>query len=456
MHNSIGNPWIILYSCSVSKKTEIIIGIVCLLILLSYVLVGFYSFPAGDDFDYACLGRKSNFVETVLNERIRWNGRYFSNFLVIGSPLNSGGIPLYQWMPAILIAFTFLGSLTFFKLVLNQKALLYSLVTSVICFSIMPDITEGFYWYTGAVSYIPAGSLFLVALGTLYNYWHSQKTVYLIITFLFMFIASGFNEIIPILGSASFALIWIFNPKRWDIGLLTLFQIGLFYYVISAPGNSVRDSFFTEQHQVWYSFQKSWQYTIRYIGEWLLNPAFYLWGLFLIKFDVPQQKLQQLSFLKKPIIMLFILVGPVYLAAFGPIWSTGLIGQYRTENLASYFFVISFTLVVLANRDWILNKVQFKPRPQLAAAIFIFFLIAWKNQSVLFYEWINGDLKAFSEEMENRIDLLKSGKDQDVYLPEIQHQSKTLFVYPLTDNPADWKNQCYGNYYRTYKVYLKK
>lgn len=438
-----------------SKRAEIIISILCALILLTYIYVGFFAFPSGDDFDYACLGRKNEFIQTVLNERTRWNGRYFSNFLVIGSPLNTGGISLYQWMPAVLVSFVVLCSYGFFKLVVNSKAWLYTLVSTVLCFSIMPDITEGIYWYTGAVSYIPAGALFMLSLGFLFHYWQSAKRINLIFVIIIQTIASGFNEIIPILATTSFTLIWLFNRKRWDIALLTLFQFSLFYYVISAPGNQVRNGFFTEQHQVWYSFQKSWQYVVRFIGEWMLNPAIYLWALLLLKNNLPQLNIDRLSFLKKPIVIFFILVGPVYLGAFGPIWSTGLIGQYRTENLASYFFILGFTLTVLANKKWILEKLKFTINPKYILPFFVLFLVVWKNQAFLFLELFNGEINRFANEMEDRIELLENSKNQDVYLPAIQHQSKTLFVYPITDDPNDWKNQCYGNYYRTFKVYLK-
>ena len=196
------------------NKSESILILVCLVVLLIYAVTGLYAFPSGDDFDYACIGRNSNFIDNVLNERTRWNGRYFSNFLVIGSPLNSGGITLYQLMPTLLISIIWLGSFLFFKCILDTKSLLISLVSTVMRFSIMPDITEGIYWYTGAVSYIPAGALFLISLGLLYKYWIEQKKWVIIPILIIQIIASGFNEIIPILATTTFTFIWFYNRKR--------------------------------------------------------------------------------------------------------------------------------------------------------------------------------------------------------------------------------------------------
>lgn len=438
------------------NKSESILILVCLVVLLIYAVTGLYAFPSGDDFDYACIGRNSNFIDNVLNERTRWNGRYFSNFLVIGSPLNSGGITLYQLMPTLLISIIWLGSFLFFKCILDTKSLLISLVSTVMCFSIMPDITEGIYWYTGAVSYIPAGALFLISLGLLYKYWIEQKKWVIIPILIIQIIASGFNEITPILATTTFTFSWLYNRKRWDIALLAVFQFGLFYYVISAPGNSVRDSFFTEQHNLWYSFQKAWQYTVRFIGEWMMNPGIYFWIIFLLLLKFPEKLISNLSFLKKPLVLFFILIGPAYLGAFGPIWSTGLLGQYRTENLASYFFIITLSVIVIANKEVISSKIKFTINPVVINTGLIVFLLIWKNQFFLFKELASGEIFKFNNEMEARIELLENSKGQDVYLPAIQNQTKTLFVYPITSNCKDWKNQCYGNFYRTKRVYLKE
>ena len=438
------------------NKSEIIIIVICFIVLITYAITGFYSFPSGDDFDYACLGRSNNnFVATVLKERTRWNGRYISNFFVIGSPLNSGGISLYQLMPCLLIIFAWLGIFTFFKLILNLKSLLISLVSTVILFSIMPDITEGIYWYTGAISYIPGGVLFLITLGALFQYWFEEKKWFIIPIVGIQIIASGFNEIIPILATTTFTFIWLYNRKRWDIALLSLFQFGLFYYVISAPGNSVRDSFFTEQHQAWFSFQKAWQYTVRFIGEWMLNPAIYLWILTLLFIKFPENLIARLAFLKRPLVLFFVLVGPTYLGAFGPLWSTGLLGQYRTENLASFFYIVSLSVVIIANKEFIKSKINFTLEPKTVAIGLSIFLLIWKNQFFLFKEIVTGEIFGFEKEMNARIELLDQTKNEDVYLSPITNQTRTLFVYPITDNPLDWKNQCYANFYRAKKVFKK-
>lgn len=178
----------------------------------------------------------------------------------------------------------------------------------------------------------------------------------------------------------------------------------------------------------------------------MINPIFYLCALLLLKGKYSKDILDNIFFFKKPIIIIFSLIGPIYLGAFGPIWSTGLIGQSRSENLASCFFCIAFTFVIIANKDCLLSKIKFRLNTTIILPFFIALLLLWENQGILFMELTNGEINAFAKEMESRIEKLENNRDIDVYLPAIQHQSKTLFVYPLTDSPSNWQNQCYSNY----------
>ena len=199
----------------------------------------------------------------------------------------------------------------------------------------------------------------------------------------------------------------------------------------------------------------SWQYTVRFIGEWMLNPAIYLWIITILYIKFPESLTKNIAFLKRPLILFFVLCGPTYLSAFGPLWSTGLLGQYRTANLASYFYIITLSIIIIANKEFVKSKINFSLKPKTVALYLSIFLIIWKNQFFLFKELVSGEIFDFKKEMDARIELLKKSENKDVYLSTIVNQTRTLFVYPITDNPKDWKNQCYGNFYRTKKVFKR-
>ena len=421
-------------------------------LILCYLLVSFYCHPSGDDFTYAVRGNSDNFLETVLNERNRWNGRYISNFLVLFSPLNWGGLLGYKLMPIVLIGCIILGTSFFFKTILGKHSILLTLVSTLITFSVMPDITEGVYWYTGAWTYIPGGILFFVALSLMIKFWKRFKLYhYLLISFL-CFIASGFNEVIPILGISIFGFATLQNSKDFKfIVFLTLF-ISFLAYMTLAPGNSYRSEHFINKHQLFYSLLMSSTYTVRFIGEWIINPALFFWGIFILKMNFKSSYLDKIAFFKNPFFVLFALIFPTFLCCFGPIWSTGLLGQYRTANLACYIFLITYTLVVIVNKDFILRKLKFQSLLKYGFLILILFLTLWKNQFSMLQELLNGEISKFNQDMYERYDIINECEKRDCCLPIIENNSRTLFVYPLKDDPNHWMNRSYELYFNTGKI----
>tara|TARA_R110002073_G_scaffold95059_1_gene220906 strand:- start:4524 stop:5855 length:1332 start_codon:yes stop_codon:yes gene_type:complete len=439
----------------VNKKETIILLIFGTLILAFYIIAGFFSHPAADDFSYATLGQKDDFFLTVLNERYRWNGRYLSNFLLMFSPLNWGGILAYKFMPLLLICFIFFGTLYFFKNILDEKHIVLSLISTSITFGIMPDITEGIYWYSGAWTYIPGAVIFLIGLSLLIKFHENFKFYhYLILSFIFI-IASGFNEIISLLGIVTFSICLLKKRAPKFVAFLILF-FGIFIYILLAPGNLIRGDFFPNKSQLFFSVYKSLLYSLRFIGEWLLNPALFLWGVILLKMNFKKNRITKLSFLKSPFFIFMILFIPTYICCFGPLWSTGGLGQYRTANLASYLFLPFFTLSIIANKDFILQKLKFISRFKHTFIIFIFFLLIWKNHFFLFTELLNGRISQYNQEMYNRYDRIKECKELECYIPEISNKSKTLFVHSLDNDPNHWLNKSYQLYFNSGQIIKTK
>lgn len=435
-----------------TKKQHSILIFVGTLLILCYASVGLFCHPSGDDFSYAVLGNNGNFLETVLDERQRWNGRYISNFLVLFSPLNWGGFYGYKLMSIILIGCIFSGTSFFFKMVLGKYHILFALTSTLLTFSIMPDITEGIYWYTGAWTYIPGGLLFLMSLSVLLKYWGNLKTHHYLIAFFLFFIASGFNEIIPLLGIVVFGTLFIKNRKEIRVVFFLTLFISLLVYILLAPGNSVRADHFPDKNQLFYSLFMSTAYTIRFIGEWVLNPALFFWGILILKIDFKNEYTNKLAFLKNPFFAFISIVTPTFIGCFGPIWSTGLLGQYRTSNLASYLFVLTFILLVIANKEYIKSKLKFAFVFKHTFLIVVLFLILWKNQFFMFKELLNGDIYHYNQFMYKRYDIINTCEKSDCAVPAIKNKSKTLFVYPLTNNPEHWKNKSYQLYFKSGRI----
>lgn len=359
-------------------------------------------------------------------------------------------------MPLALISLIFCGTAFVFKNMVGSRYLLLSIVCTAITFSIMPDITEGIYWFTGAWYYIPGGVIFLAGMSIAFKNWGHHKTWHYFILLLFFIISSGFNEIIPLLGILAFSIWLLYDRKRIELALFLLLFIILFVYMFSAPGNVLRANHFSTNHQTLYSLFTSSAYTARFIGEWMVNPAILLWGLVLLQTSFNQISLERLSFLKNPFIAILILIAPTYICCFAPIWSTGILGQYRTANLSSYLFLPSFTLIVIANKDYLLLKLNLQRMKRYVFILLVIFLCVWKNQFVLIKEFATGEIAQFDREMNGRYELIKECKQPTCVIPEIENKSKTLFVYPLVKNPDHWMNSSYQMYFNSGKIILEE
>ena len=143
---------------------------------------------------------------------------------------------------------------------------------------------------------------------------------------------------------------------------------------------------------------------------------------------------------------------PTFICCFGPIWSTGLLGQYRTANLACYIFLPTYTLVILANKDYLAQKLKFNSLFKYGYIILVVSLMVWKNQLFMFKEIFNGEISQFNKDMYERYQIIKDCKEPECYIPVIENKSKTLFVYPLSDNPNHWKNVSYQLYFNSGKI----
>jgi hypothetical protein len=411
------------------------------IIILSYGLVAIFIHPYADDFTYALKGQSADLIQTVLNERYTWNGRYISNFILIYHPLNWGGIYGYKIMAVILLLLSWFGLYVSFRIVQIKKTLVLSSVVFVIILSSIPNITEAFYWVCGAWTYLPASILLFLVFTHLYKNNFTPSNLHSILILVALFIGSGLNELFALVSLAMFFLNFKIN---WRVIGLIFIQLLLFYYVLSAPGNHIRSGLFSNNHQVFNSINLTIQYTIRFIGEWLLNPTLYLFVLLLIQDDKIELKLPLLKKWKN-IVGLTLL--PISLACFGPIWSTGILGQHRTANFACYLFFGFLFFILLVNKNKIRSIISFNSK--FVFPLFLICLLTWKNNYNLFKELSSGELKRMDEQLTKREKILTNCKLDSCFVPVIMEMTSTFEIYPLLQDPNHWKNKCYQLYFQS-------
>ena len=263
-------------------------SLLCLSLLKYFWLAG-HAHPVADDFCYAAKSRGASLWAWSFSEWMNWNGRYASNLLMIHGPLtwSSDLLPGYRMVPVLLILSTFLSFWFFLR-----RAMEHALTTGqemggalaflLLYLNLMPDLGEGFYWYTGAVTYQLGSILMLVHLGLLFRREQEgrqgwRRALVLLLNIVLAVVITGMDEIHMLLMVALHAgrFVWLVRKRSSHVaGLLLLGVVGagaaLMYL---APGNAVRGGMFADTHLFWRSLGMSALQAVRFVGTWVLSPA---------------------------------------------------------------------------------------------------------------------------------------------------------------------------------------
>ncbi|HRN35674.1 MAG TPA: hypothetical protein PLL18_02040, partial [Flavobacteriales bacterium] len=227
--------------------------------LVKYVWLAAYAHPVADDFCYAAKSRGMGLWAWSMGEWMTWNGRYASNLLMVHGPLTWWNDPLigYRLVPVLLLALTFLSAWFLLRRLTREflssaEALLAALVFLLLYLNLMPDLGEGFYWYTGAITYQLGNILLLLHLGLLVPGGRKGLHRYaaLAVNLLLAVAITGMDEIHMLLmvGLHTVRTVWLALGRKPVIPgllllLLTMAGAALMY---AAPGNAVRGALFAD------------------------------------------------------------------------------------------------------------------------------------------------------------------------------------------------------------------
>jgi len=320
--------------------------------LVKYIRLALHAHPVADDFCYAAKSRGMALWDWSFSEWMNWNGRYASNLLMIHGPLtwSSQFLPGYRAVPVILLCLTIaafwflLRRLTHGAFTLREY-LVAALAFTVLYLNLMPDLGEGYYWYTGAVTYQLGSILLLVHLALLFGRpskgWSAASV--LLLNILLAVTIVGMDEIhmLIMLGLHLGIAVWRLRKRSWYGAwpLMTLAVISGAALMYLAPGNSVRGAMFAGTHRLLPSLGMSALQTLRFIGSWMVSPA--LLAMSALYIPMHRHLIGRMPFLDRisPWITAALPVLLVMACSFPAYWSTGILGQHRTENVGCIFFI---------------------------------------------------------------------------------------------------------------------
>ncbi len=445
-------------------------------LLLPYLVLCAFAQPVADDLTYSFKTMTWGYWQAQQHDFMFWNGRYISNAILLANPMVWGFLSLYRLAALVLIilipvTFYFFLSALFNKLFSSQQKQVGALAFSALFLCTMPDLAEGIYWYTGAMTYVLASLLTLVYISLVVLYVQQRfilnRFIHSIKCIVLLFIIAGFNEVNTLLLIAGHLLVLFFIWKdkvlRRTLLIFGVLAILFSLLMILSPGNAQRGSFFTNNYNTSHSLYMSCAQVVRFFGKWAFFPPMLLAGIMFIPIG---QRLYMQSTLFKQLAdiklwqVIALLCGIIFLCVFPAYWGTGILGQHRTLNTACFFFIPVWLLFAFILSKHIGALRQLNNMPERFQHYFIILFIACifvsGNSGWGLIELASGKISDYSQQMTLREQLLKSSKEKTIAVPTITSRPASLFVLDISANPDDGVNKSYAVYYKLDSVKIER
>ena len=213
----------------------------------------------------------------------------------------------------------------------------------------------------------------------------------------------------------------------------------------------MREAYFLdESHRFIYSMFQTTLQMIRFTFQWIFSGVLILVSLLYLSFNQYVDsiyKLIRVHFFINRWIAICAQFGVLFLAIFPAYWSTGIMGQHRTVNLAYFYFIILWFINITLWRDSILKlKFIYIFNFKKYALILSIILVSFTNNS--FSAWkdlLSQDAYDFNNQLNSRYLLLDSVDVNSTNiqgLPVLTKKPKSIFIYDVSSNPNYFSNTC--------------
>ncbi len=392
-----------------------LIGALLFLLLLRYVLLAFACAPYGDDWGYAAMGIRSDPWDRLVHEHHTWNGRYFSNALVLYGPLTLGipsGLPLYRLVPVLLLILSIAATAWLLAALPGHvprriDRWMLALAFTLLHLHAMPHLGEGLYWYTGAVTYQGAWVFVLAHVGAVLRLvrtgWGWSRAV---ISIGSLIAAVGSNEtamVLLVVGHTTWIISDATNrrmPPGWRWMVLAA-AVGCGLLVALAPGNAVRSMHFPQRHDLLLTLGMGGAQALRFALVWVTDPG--VLAALLLAWVVGRSGTGPGRLVRSDPGPMPWLVAAAMALAVGtvlPYWSMGMLGQHRTLNFVLGPFLIALLGAALALGHrmrgrrvpaWLLTRTT----RGLAMGTGLAALLLWGNDRWVTHDLLSGDASRF-------------------------------------------------------------
>lgn len=448
--------------------------------LSPFLVLAFFNHPCADDFEYTNRSITLGFWQTQLKYYFSWSGRYFSTALLSINPLVFRSFFLYNLFAVVLFAALLHGFYLLMRemgegIIDRTKTFIAALMLLTVYVYAMPSVSAGFYWIAGSITYQVANILTVYLFLLTARIYRASliKTLVLniVLSFLAIIAIVGSNETSMILLLLLFfamltASLFVNRKMDWVLFAFIIVTAIAAYFVVFAPGNTVRLSYYPHKQSILFALKHSIADGFKSIWHWGVSLPMAASTVLFIPI-ASQLAIRRISTGKRTYIHPFFscLVIAVFLVAgfFPAYWSMGESPPPRTANVIHLFFLIGWFISVYALVEFLIrnNKLKFEALPRyLSVILWIFIFLSFfksdNNIRTAFDDLYSGRAQRYHQQFSKRYQVIAEDRSGMCIVDRLRQFPATLYFDDIVDDPTDWKNRDYAQYFHKKSIVIRK
>lgn len=364
-------------SRAIARGTNLLLWCILISMLLTLIGLSFYAYPYYDDYLLQISTTKKPYFSYMVDWYTGWRGLYSAGtfqWVYFNLSARFGDLFSFYKLAPILIIFSFVGaSVHMFESIRRRffpklNARFLGVGFAVIFLSQMLSPFESIYWLTSSLAYTTGLVFSLLLISLLLRISDADsKTRFLVkaicSSVLVGLIVGSSELLVAALISVLFIGLYFLVKQRNRIArlwkLLSLVALVCGVIVLSAPGNDVRASKYSSNHQISFSIKKAAIKTVKDVIQWSTNPVI-LGATFLILSTIPRTKTRLMKLRIRHLAGACLgSVWIVFICWFLVYWAIGMATSVRLSNIVFFVYLIcwfALTLLISVRRSECLNE----------------------------------------------------------------------------------------------------
>lgn len=444
--------------------------------LMPLLIAGGYNHPSNDDYSNSIWTDFWSYQRTFYNG---WTGRFFSSAVLSLNPIRWGSFTGYRIAADVLIL-AFAGTYTLaisaaLRLFSNlpfRLRLAIGAAATVAVLNSMPSLAEGFYWYTGAMTYtLPLVLLGWAVLAGIRLHRESARPNRTIWSAqgLLIFAATACNEVSLLLPGLACTILAIHYRRTGNSGMSRHYAVLLPFWALSAaislcaPGNFARQA--TTGRDLSKAVPAWIMYSRALLQEWISDPAILAVSVAMIAIFAARNRGIRLH----AAFLLALSAGLIVLLLMPGFLAEGKVPAYRIRNLCLMIFLPAWLLAMAALGQRLQNlmarKGSLRERFRMPLAVTAGILVVSQfgtdrlrrssNYIQLANNFNDGILRNYDAEQEARYALIRDTRGDTVMVPRLKHiRGNAVFFSDLGTDPAKFPNDAYATFWNKHAIGL--